>query len=226
MNRAQLLAWLFVLISALVAVIFALSKNTKILNIMGYVILYSVALFVIYKLKLMSSEVGISRQAVYSGIRVALPFMIAIIISGIFLFYFKKELFLDLRYKQNLVDMLVKLLIILPITVVIIEELIFRGVIMAVLTQLFDLRSAVIASSLLFGLWHVYSAGGIKLDILNLPFTIPGIAVSAVVILATSVAGLFFAWVRIKSDGIVASILVHWSLNATGVILAFLAWRK
>lgn len=94
MNRAQLLAWLFVLISALVAVIFALSKNTKILNIMGYVILYSVALFVIYKLKLMSSEVGISRQAVYSGIRVALPFMIAIIISGIFLFYFKKNFFL------------------------------------------------------------------------------------------------------------------------------------
>lgn len=226
MNRAQLLAWLFVLISALVAVIFALSKNTKILNFMGYVILYSVALFVIYKLKLMPSEVGISRQAVSNGIRVALPFMIAIIISGLSLYFFKKDIFIDSRYKQTLADMIIKVLVMLPITVVIIEEIIFRGVLMAIFAQLFDLRSAVIASSLLFGLWHVYSAGGIKLDTLNLPFTIPGIAVSAVVILATSVAGLFFAWLRIKSDGIVASILVHWSLNATGVILAFLAWRK
>lgn len=193
---------------------------------MGYVILYSVALFVIYKLKLMSSEVGISRQAVYSGIRVALPFMIAIIISGLSLYFFKKDIFLDSRYKQTLADMIIKVLVILPITVVIIEELIFRGVLMAILAQLFDLRFATIVSSLLFGLWHVYSAGGIKADSLHLPFTVPRVVISVLVILATSMAGLFFAWLRIKNDGIFASILVHWSLNATGVVLAFLAWKK
>ncbi|MDQ5970204.1 MAG: protease family protein [Patescibacteria group bacterium] len=226
MNKTQLFAWLLVLVSALVFVAFVLFKNTKIPNSIGYLILYSVTLLVIFNLKLTPSEIGLSRQAILGGLRVAAPFVVAIIISGLSLYFFKKDIFLDSRYKQTLADMIIKVLVILPITVVIIEELIFRGFLMAILAQLFDLRFATIVSSLLFGLWHVYSAGGIKADSLHLPFTVPRVVISVLVILATSMAGLFFAWLRIKSDGIFASILVHWSLNATGVVLAFLAWKK
>jgi len=100
----------------------------------------------------------------------------------------------------------------IPLETAVAEELIFRGALLALGTRARSRPSAIVTSSLCFGAWHVVPtlgslARGAGTEALPTP------ASTVAVVAATSVAGLGFAMLRVRSDSVVAPIIVHATLN-------------
>lgn len=118
----------------------------------------------------------------------------------------------------------------IPISTALTEEILFRGVLLGVMLQYHSILESIIISSLVFGLWHIFPAlntanRGYYLElrqgtILNKIFHV------ATDVLATATAGLFFGWLRILSGSILAPWLVHWSINSSALLSAFLASKE
>ena len=118
----------------------------------------------------------------------------------------------------------------IPFITALTEELLFRSVLLGVLLALLSVRSAVVVSAFVFGLWHVLTTIGDlsgndatqSLGALEQAGSVVG------VVLATSVAGLLFGWLRIRSGSVVAPWLAHIAFNAStfvaGVIVVSNDW--
>jgi membrane protease YdiL (CAAX protease family) len=110
------------------------------------------------------------------------------------------------------------------------EELAFRGVLQGALTRCFAPRVALLIGAVCFGLWHISSSLGLTEGNAGLSDALgSGTAGQIVGILgavaATTVAGLVFGWLRLRSDSLLAPVALHWALNATGAIGAAIAWQ-
>ncbi len=116
-----------------------------------------------------------------------------------------------------------------PLGTVVLEETLFRGVLLGLGLRRWSQRTAVTASCLAFGLWHVLPArhvasfnpvfAGLARGELGWVYGV----VAAVV--ATAVAGLVLCWLRLRSRSLLAPALVHATANGLGYGLAFLAGR-
>lgn len=105
------------------------------------------------------------------------------------------------------------------------EEFAFRGVLLGSGLQLWGRWRAVLVTSGLFGLWHIAptlatmtdnpAVSGVSATVLGQV----GVVVGAVAV--TFVAGLGFAWLRLRSGSLVAPVVAHVATN--GLALAF-AW--
>ncbi|MEZ5382423.1 MAG: type II CAAX endopeptidase family protein [Microthrixaceae bacterium] len=107
-------------------------------------------------------------------------------------------------------------LIRIPLGTVLMEEVLFRGVLLAILLRRHSVRVAVTVSALFFGLWHIVPA----LETSNgSAAAVVGATIGTVV--ATSIAGIGFAYLRLRSQSLVAPMLAHWCTNgiAYGVVL-------
>lgn len=113
----------------------------------------------------------------------------------------------------------------IPIGTVLSEELFFRGVILGLGLKLWSQRGAVLYASVLFGLWHVLPSQTVSdaNRVLQEAGMSGGVVVSAVVF--TAGAGVWFAWLRLRSGSVVAPMLVHLATNAGGFTLAWLVLR-
>jgi uncharacterized protein len=111
------------------------------------------------------------------------------------------------------------LLVRIPLATALVEELTFRGVILGLGRRGGDTRRALVVSSLAFGLWHVgaalhpartAAAGELVGDH-------GGTALAAVAgdVVATTIGGIGFGWLRLKSGSIAAPALAHAALNAS-----------
>jgi uncharacterized protein len=96
-----------------------------------------------------------------------------------------------------------------------VEELVFRGVILGFGLREGDRRRALAVSSVAFGLWHVGSA----LHPARRDATTGSTVIGDVI--ATTIGGLGFGWLRLRSGSIVAPTIAHAALNAS----AYLATR-
>ncbi len=116
----------------------------------------------------------------------------------------------------------VQLLVRIPLATALGEELVFRGVILGLGRRDGDDRRALLVSSVAFGLWHV----GVALhperrraagDVVSPP---RAAAPAAVVgdVMATTVGGLGFGWLRLRSGSIAAPTLAHAALNASAYV--------
>lgn len=120
-------------------------------------------------------------------------------------------------------------LIRIPLGTALYEEVVFRGVVLGFLLRRVRAGVAVVASSALFGLWHVLPT----LDALE---TNPlgdhtGTGVTAVMAVAaavaiTFVAGIAFCWLRLTVRSLAAPIAAHAVLNASayGAGFAVVRW--
>jgi membrane protease YdiL (CAAX protease family) len=116
-----------------------------------------------------------------------------------------------------------------PLGTVMLEETLFRGVLLGLGLRRWSQATAVTVSCLAFGLWHVLPArhvtsfnpvfAGLAGGRLGQIFGV----VAAVV--ATAVAGLVLCWLRLRSRSLLAPALVHATVNGLGYGLAFLAGR-
>jgi membrane protease YdiL (CAAX protease family) len=113
----------------------------------------------------------------------------------------------------------------IPIVTAMTEELFFRGLLHAALIALYPVNAAILLGSALFGLWHI----GPSIDqsrAWSWVKTRTGVASSATVtVLATTIAGLFLAWLRVETGSIWASVAVHAAVNMSVAVLARSASR-
>lgn len=102
----------------------------------------------------------------------------------------------------------------IPFGTVLPEELLFRAAGFGVLLTSTSPRRAAAWSSFAFGLWHV-------LPTLDADSAVSGgVGTVLVAVAATTLAGLVFVWLRVRSGSIVAPVLAHWSVNSTSLLVA------
>jgi len=116
-----------------------------------------------------------------------------------------------------------------PFGTVVLEETLFRGVLLGLGLRRWSHTTAVTVSCLAFGLWHVLPARHVTS--FNPVFAdLAGGQLSRVygvvaAVAGTAVAGLVLCWLRLRSRSLLAPALVHATVNGLGYGLAFLAWR-
>jgi membrane protease YdiL (CAAX protease family) len=125
-------------------------------------------------------------------------------------------------------DVLLEGLVVIPLGTVVAEELAFRGVLWAMLARRHGEWVATAVSSVLFGLWHVLPAlGGGAANELATGALGGGTAGTAArvagTVLLTTAGGVVFCWLRVRSGSLLAPVLLHWALNACGVLAVQLA---
>ena len=112
--------------------------------------------------------------------------------------------------------LLLQALVTIPIGTVLVEELAFRGSVLGLFRLAMPTTRAVVACSVLFGLWHIPTVLG----------AISGshghvLAAVAGTFVATFVAGVAFCWLRIRSGSLLASALAHLATNSVALIVAW-----
>jgi uncharacterized protein len=122
-------------------------------------------------------------------------------------------------------EALAQLLVRIPFATALVEELVFRGVILGFGLRHGDRRRALLVSSIAFGLWHVGTALHPERKAATGEVVGHRLASTPAVVLgdviATTVGGFGFGWLRLRSRSIVARAMAHAALNGS----AYLATR-
>jgi membrane protease YdiL (CAAX protease family) len=108
----------------------------------------------------------------------------------------------------------------IPFGTALFEEVVFRGILLALLARGGLELAAILASSAAFGLWHI----GASLDLLRANRPDAGadakaLAVATGVVL-TSFGGIGFAVLRLASESLLAPVLAHAAINVVGFTLS------
>jgi membrane protease YdiL (CAAX protease family) len=115
-------------------------------------------------------------------------------------------------------DHWVEPLVVIPFGTVVFEELLFRGVLLGAAMRLWRTWIAVGVTSVAFGLWHLP-------DTINTTSGSTAHVAGAVVgtVAVTIVGGVLFAWLRLRSKSLVASVLAHIATNSGAYVAALVA---
>jgi membrane protease YdiL (CAAX protease family) len=116
----------------------------------------------------------------------------------------------------------------LPWGTVLLEEVAFRGLLFVVVLESSGRVWAVVVSSLSFGLWHVVPSLGRGREVAAATAALGSRAEVGFVVgsvLATAAAGAALALLRLLSGSLLAPMLVHWTLNAGGILGSVAAAR-
>lgn len=100
--------------------------------------------------------------------------------------------------------------VMIPLGTVLVEEVIFRGVLHGLLLRVWSPARAWVTGATLFGLWHVFPA-----------WRAEGFLLAAGTFVATTVAGAVFVWLRVRSDSLVAPLLAHLATNTVPLNVAW-----
>ena len=173
------------------------------------------------------ADLGLSREAAPSGARwgaavavvVAVAYAVVLLSPG-------RGVLEDERYAGlDGSGLLYATLVRVPLGTVVLEEVAFRGVLLAAAARAWSLKAAVAVSSSVFGLWHV------RPTLAALAVNDPGASLWAQVggvgaaVAFTGLAGVLFCWLRLRSESLVAPMVLHVATNSLGVVAAFLAHR-
>ncbi len=168
------------------------------------------------------AELGLARSTLGAGVWLGLV-VVGIVLAAIAVAALVPALggaFDDDRARVDAGTMLLRVLVLIPIGTVLVEELIFRGVLHGLLTRLTTSTGAFVVGAVLFGLWHVFPAWrGADGDLL----AHAGVALGTLV--ATTVAGVAFIWLRTRSDSLVAPALAHLATNSLAYAAAWILTR-
>jgi uncharacterized protein len=111
-----------------------------------------------------------------------------------------------------------------PLGTVVVEETLFRGVLLGLALRRWPAEAAAALSSAAFGLWHLLPARQVTsfnpvTDALAGDPLTRAVGVAAAVA-GTALAGLVFCWLRLRSGSLLAPALAHWATNGLGYALA------
>jgi uncharacterized protein len=106
------------------------------------------------------------------------------------------------------------------------EEFAFRGVLLGSGVKLWGPWRASLASSVLFGLWHIaptLHTMGDNRAVSGLSATVGGQVLLVLgAIAVTFVAGLVFCWLRLRSRSLIAPVMAHAAINGLALAVAWL----
>ncbi|MDJ0962259.1 MAG: CPBP family intramembrane metalloprotease [Acidimicrobiia bacterium] len=118
-----------------------------------------------------------------------------------------------------------QVLVRIPFGTAFFEEVAFRGVLFSQWQRTTTLRGATVATSLLFGLWHVLPTLG-RLDLNPAGgYAVNGLATVGIVagaVAVTAAAGFVFAWLRMRSGSLLAPIIAHALINSSAFSIGWL----
>jgi membrane protease YdiL (CAAX protease family) len=131
--------------------------------------------------------------------------------------------FEDQRYQLSLAAAAVTAFVVIPLATVVPEEVAFRGVLLGLFGRGLGPAAAAVASSALFGLWHVLPS--LRLNRVNpaISAVVGGGALGTLLavlgaVLFTGAAGLVLCELRRRSGSLLAPIGLHWAVNGLGVL--------
>jgi CAAX protease family protein len=121
-------------------------------------------------------------------------------------------------------DAAYELFVRIPVVTAATEELLFRSVLLAVASDWLGVRRAVVYTSIVFGVWHVVPALHSHRHNPSAAGAVDGmggrVALVAGTIAATMVAGLGLCVLRVRTNSVVAPIIVHAVINGTAFAVA------
>ncbi len=102
-------------------------------------------------------ELGVSREHLRAGVRLGLSAagLISAVVVVAALVPATTEFFEDDRVDMSFASMAVRVLVVIPVGTVLVEEVIFRGVLHGLLRREFDIVRAALWGATAFGLWHL-----------------------------------------------------------------------
>lgn len=111
-----------------------------------------------------------------------------------------------------------------PLGTVLLEEVVFRGVLPAMFALRMSRWRAIGAAALLFGLWHVLPSldmGTVNPVAEDAVGSVPPAVVAAVSVVSTAAVGVWFSFLRERTGSLAAPMIAHWSSNALGYLFAY-----
>ncbi|HEY7859392.1 MAG TPA: CPBP family intramembrane glutamic endopeptidase [Candidatus Nanopelagicales bacterium] len=147
-------------------------------------------------------------------------------------FPFTRKFFFDERTGgQTGRDLMRNALFIVPFGTVLMEEVAFRGVLLAMVHSRFGLVWGIAVSSFVFGLWHIlpslsmHQSNAAVSSIVGEGRT--GQAISVVLtVLGTAAAGVLFCFLRQWSGSLFTPMGLHWALNGFGFVFTWAIVRR
>jgi membrane protease YdiL (CAAX protease family) len=175
-------------------------------------------------------ELGLGREAVVRGLwwgamsagLIAAVYAVGVAVPA------TRRFFQDTRYRIGPGSAAYLAFVAIPLGTVIFEEVAFRSVLFGLLDVGHGAGAATIATSLLFGLWHVLPARDLART--NTALRGPGGARSRVMLTVlgavafTTLAGFVFAFLRWHTGSLLGPVLLHWAANGLGVLAAARVW--
>jgi membrane protease YdiL (CAAX protease family) len=179
------------------------------------------------------SQLGLGRERLRSGLRWGFGAIgiVAVVYAVGVLLPLTRSAFLDTRYHLAVSGALRSALVIIPIGTILVEEIAFRSVLWGMLSRHATTWRVLLASSMLFGLWHVLPAMHLASGNQGVAEAAAGAGKATVVLVIaatvafTALGGLVAGELRRRSGSILASAGMHWATNALGVLFGLLAWR-
>ncbi|MBV8994189.1 MAG: CPBP family intramembrane metalloprotease [Pseudonocardiales bacterium] len=179
------------------------------------------------------SQLGLSKEQLRSGCRWGLG-AIAVVatayLAGV-LSPLTRSAFLDARYHLAVSGALLSAFVIIPVGTILVEEVAFRSVLWGMLARQFTTWRVLVASSVLFGLWHILPSLHLASANQGVGQAVRGMGGSSTVLVVvatvviTAVGGAVAGVLRHRSGSVLASAGMHWATNALGVLFGLLAWR-
>lgn len=164
-------------------------------------------------------QVGLGRSNVGRGARVgAVAFLVVAVVLVVAAAipatrpFFEDDRAADLSGAAVAYHALVRI----PLGTVALEEIAFRGVLLALLERVASTGVAAAWSSALFGLWHVVPT----VEALRTNDLDPGFVPVATAVAVTAAGGLAFCWLRLRGGSLVAPALAHVATNSVALVIA------
>ncbi len=165
------------------------------------------------------SELGLGRSSVSRGVAFggAALLLVAVALVVAALVPATRSLFEDKRVADvEGAAVAYHALIRIPLGTVVLEEVAFRGVLLALLSRVSSRRAAVGWSSATFGLWHIVPT----VEALQANRLAPSALGVTAAVVATAGAGLVFCWLRLRSGSLLAPALAHVGTNSVALVVA------
>lgn len=175
--------------------------------------------------------IGIDRDSVVRGWQIGRWFVLATLATfalGV-ASPWTRDLFEDQRVRtMDWSAILWHALVAVPFGTVLLEEVAFRGVLPALFARRHPPWRSYLASSLLFGAWHVLPAWEIYKVNPALRDVLHGTAGRAVAVTlgvaSTTAIGVLWCWLRYRSRSLVTTMIAHAATNSLGYVFSYLAW--
>jgi membrane protease YdiL (CAAX protease family) len=174
-----------------------------------------------------ADDVGLGRRYVRRGLAYAALSATAVLAVYVLavLYPATRQAFLDERYRTGVGTAVLTAVVVVPLGTVLFEEVAFRGVLWGLVRRRSGPILATLASSGLFGLWHVLPS--LRLNRVNpavADLVGPGragqVAAVAGAVVFTALAGGLLCELRRRSGSLLAPAGLHAAVNGFGVLVA------
>jgi uncharacterized protein len=180
-----------------------------------------------------AGDLGLDREQLGHGFRLgaAAAALFALVLAVGAALPATRDLFADRRVDPHSVTLLLyHTLVRIPLGTVVLEETLFRGVLLGLGLRRWTPPVAVAFSSVLFGLWHLLPARGVSGFNPVVATATQGTLRQVLVILlaaaATALAGVVFCWLRLRARSLAAPAMLHLAGNSLAYLLAWTVLRS